>query len=70
MELWDVSELWRLREENAKQKELLADTLLDKEALRDLLGKKWRSQRCASSSSAFYRAGVSSVSSERASRRT
>ena len=40
----DVSEAKRLRaleEENAKLKRLLADTMLDNVALKDLLSKKW-----------------------------
>ncbi len=40
----EVSEAKRLRElesENAKLKRLLADTLLEKTALEDVLGKKW-----------------------------
>jgi putative transposase len=40
----DVSEAKRLRaleEENAKLKRLLADTMLDHAALKDLLSKKW-----------------------------
>ena len=40
----DVSEAKRLRsleDENAKLKRLLADTMLDNVALKDLLGKKW-----------------------------
>ncbi len=40
----DVSEAKRLRaleEENAKLKRLLADTMLDNVALKDLLTKKW-----------------------------
>jgi putative transposase len=40
----EVSEAKRLRaleEENAKLKRLLADTLLDNAALKDLLSKKW-----------------------------
>ena len=40
----DVSEAKRLRaleEENAKLKRLLADTMLDNAALKDLLSKKW-----------------------------
>jgi putative transposase len=40
----EVSEAKRLRsleEENAKLKLLLADTLLDNAALKDLLSKKW-----------------------------
>ena len=40
----DVSEakwLKALEDENAKLKRLLADTMLDNVALKDLLGKKW-----------------------------
>ena len=40
----EVSEAERLRsleEENAKLKRLLADTMLDNAALKDLLSKKW-----------------------------
>jgi putative transposase len=40
----EVSEAKRLRsleEENAKLKRLLADTMLDNVALKDLLAKKW-----------------------------
>ena len=40
----DVSEARRLKtleEENARLKRLLADTMLDNVALKDLLGKKW-----------------------------
>lgn len=40
----EVSEARRLREleaENAKLKRLLADAMLDKAALKDLLSKKW-----------------------------
>ena len=40
----EVSEARRLRElesENAKLKRLLADTMLDNVALKDLLSKKW-----------------------------
>lgn len=40
----DVSEAKRLREleaENTKLKKLLAETLLDKAALEDVLSKKW-----------------------------
>ena len=40
----DVSEARRLRQledENAKLKKLLADTMLDNAALKDLLAKKW-----------------------------
>lgn len=40
----DVSEARRLKaleDENAKLKRMLADTMLDNAALKDLLGKKW-----------------------------
>ena len=39
----DVSEAPRLKalEENAKLKRMLADSMLDNVALKDLLGKKW-----------------------------
>jgi putative transposase len=40
----DVSEARRLKaleDENARLKKLLADSMLDNAALRDLLGKKW-----------------------------
>ena len=40
----EVSEAKRLREletENARLKKLLAETLLDKTALEDVLAKKW-----------------------------
>ena len=40
----DVSEARRLKaleDENAKLKRMLADTMLDNLALKDLLGKKW-----------------------------
>ena len=40
----DVSEARRLKaleDENAKLKKLLADSMLDNAALKDLLGKKW-----------------------------
>ena len=40
----DVSEARRLKaleEENAKLKRMLADSMLDNAALKDLLGKKW-----------------------------
>lgn len=40
----DVSEAKRLKQlegENAKLKRLLADTMLDNSALKDLLSKKW-----------------------------
>jgi putative transposase len=41
----EVSEAWRQRElecENVKLKRLLADTMLDNVALKDLLAKNWR----------------------------
>ena len=40
----DVSEARRLKaleDENAKLKRMLADSMLDNVALKDLLGKKW-----------------------------
>ena len=40
----DVSEARRLKaleEEHAKLKQMLADSMLDNVALKDLLGKKW-----------------------------
>ena len=40
----DVSEAKRLKaleDENAKLKRLLADTMLDNVALKDVFGKKW-----------------------------
>ena len=40
----DVSEARRLKaleDENAKLKRMLADTMLDNVAMKDLLGKKW-----------------------------
>lgn len=40
----DVSEARRLKtleDENARLKKLLADSMLDNAALKDLLGKKW-----------------------------
>ena len=40
----DVSEAKRLKaleDENGRLKKLLADTMLDNSALKDLLGKKW-----------------------------
>jgi putative transposase len=39
MELSDASQLKQLEDENAKLKRLLADTMLDNVALKDLLGK-------------------------------
>jgi putative transposase len=41
---WDVSEARRLKQlegENARLKKLLADSMLDNAALKDLLSKKW-----------------------------
>ena len=41
----DVSEARRLKaleDENARLKKLLADSMLDNAALKDLLGKKWK----------------------------
>ncbi len=37
----EVRRLKQLEDENAKLKRLLADTMLDTVALKDLLGKKW-----------------------------
>ncbi|MDQ2092429.1 hypothetical protein NO357_21200 [Marimonas arenosa] len=39
MEVSDVSKLKSLEDENAKLKRLLADAMLDKVVLKDLLGK-------------------------------
>ena len=41
MEVSEAKRLRALEAENAKLKRLLADTLLDKTALEDVLGKKW-----------------------------
>ena len=41
MEVSEAKRLRALEAENAKLKRLLADTLLDKTALEDILGKKW-----------------------------
>ena len=41
MDVSDARKLRALEEENAKLKKLLADTMLDASALRDLLAKKW-----------------------------
>ena len=41
MDVSDARKLRALEEENAKLKKLLADTLLDATALRELLAKKW-----------------------------
>lgn len=41
MEVSEAKRLRALEEENAKLKRLLADTMLDNVALKDLLSKKW-----------------------------
>ena len=41
LEVSDAKRLRSLEEENAKLKRLLADTMLDNAALKDLLSKKW-----------------------------
>lgn len=41
MEVSDAKRLRELETENGKLKRLLADTLLEKTALEDVLGKKW-----------------------------
>jgi putative transposase len=41
MDVSDAKRLKQLEEENAKLKKLLADSMLDAAALRELLGKKW-----------------------------
>ncbi len=41
MEVSDAKRLKALEEENAKLKRLLAESLLDQAALKDLLGRKW-----------------------------
>jgi len=41
MDVSDARKLRALEEENAKLKKLVADTLLDATALRELLAKKW-----------------------------
>ena len=41
MEVSDAKRLKALEDENAKLKRLLADAMLDKAALKDLLAKKW-----------------------------
>ena len=41
MEVSDARRLKALEDENAKLKRVLADTMLDNVALKDLLGKKW-----------------------------
>jgi hypothetical protein len=37
----DAKRLRALEDENSKLKQMLADAMLDKVALKDLLGKKW-----------------------------
>ncbi len=41
LEVSDAKRLKALEDENAKLKRLLADAMLDKAALKDLLGRKW-----------------------------
>ena len=41
MDVSDAKRLKALEDENAKLKRMLADTMLDNAALKDLLGKKW-----------------------------
>jgi putative transposase len=41
LEVSEAKRLQSLEEENAKLKRLLADTMLDNAALKDLLSKKW-----------------------------
>ena len=41
MDLSDAKQLKQLEDENAKLKRLLADSMLDNAALKDLLTKKW-----------------------------
>lgn len=41
MDVSDAKKLKSLEDENGKLKKLLADTMLDNAALKDLLGKKW-----------------------------
>jgi putative transposase len=41
MEVAEAKKLRTLEDENAKLKKLLADTMLDNAALKDLLAKKW-----------------------------
>lgn len=41
MDVSEAKKLKALEEENAKLKKLLADTMLDNAALKDLLSKKW-----------------------------
>ena len=41
LEVSDARRLKALEDENARLKKLLADSMLDNAALKDLLGKKW-----------------------------
>jgi len=41
MEVSDAKRLKQLEEENRKLKQMLAETLLDNKALKDVLSKKW-----------------------------
>jgi putative transposase len=41
MEVSDAQRLKQLEDENRKLKRLVADLTLDKEALKDVLGRKW-----------------------------
>ena len=41
MEVSEAKQLKRLEEENRKLKKLLAETMLEKEALADVVAKKW-----------------------------
>jgi putative transposase len=41
MDVSDARRLKALEEENSKLKKLLADTMLDNTALKELLAKKW-----------------------------
>lgn len=41
MDVWDAKRLKQLEDENARLKRLLAATLLDQAALKDLLSRKW-----------------------------
>jgi putative transposase len=41
MDVSEARKLKALEDENARLKKLLADTMLDNSALKDLLGKKW-----------------------------
>ncbi len=57
LEVCEAKRLRALEEENAKLKRLLADTMLDNAALKDLLSKKWwRLPRCGKRSPIFRQA--------------